>query len=115
MKDWEILMKEGRFVGGGYLGAKIWKIEPDKYPRRGYSVEDLKIGFAVGSKVHKSAVKRNKIKRQLREVVRLLLKEKKLKNGYIVAFLPNASIVGKTYEDIKRAVLIIFKKSRLLI
>jgi len=108
-------MKEGRFVSGKFLNAKVWEIEPDRYPRREYSNNDLKIGFAVGTKVHKSAVKRNRAKRQMREVVRLLLKNKRLKNGYIVAFLPKVNILDKSYEEIDRAIIEIFKKSKLLI
>ena len=105
MKDFDILFKEGKFVGGQFLTVKYWKIEPDKYPRRKYDVEDLKIGFVVGKKVHKSAVKRNRIKRQTREVVRLLLKENKLKTGFHVAFIAKPEILGREYGEIEKDVL----------
>ena len=101
MKDWGILFKEGRFVGGQFLTVKLWRIEPEKYPKRDYSTNSLKIGFAVGLKISKSAVKRNKIKRQLREVVRLLLKENKLKEGYFVGVLAKPAILGKDYQEIE--------------
>ena len=45
MKDFEILFKEGWFVNDEFLTAKIWKITPEKYPKRDYKEDDLKIGF----------------------------------------------------------------------
>ena len=110
MKDFDILFKEGKFVGGQFLTVKIWKIQPDKYPRRNYTVGDLKIGFVVGKKVHKSAVKRNRIKRQMREVVRLLLKENKLKIGYHVAFIAKPEILEKEYGEIEKDVVVVLQK-----
>ncbi len=114
MKDFDILFKEGRFVGGRFLTVKYWAIEPEKYPKREYNTNDLKIGFVVGKKVHKSAVKRNRIKRQMREVVRLLLKENKLKIGYHLAFLAKPEIVGVEYGEIEKDILGVLKRSEIL-
>jgi len=114
MKDFEILMKEGRFVNGNFLNAKIWKIEPDKYPRRKYTVDDLHIGFAVGLGVSKKAVVRNRVKRQLREIVRLLLKDEKIKHGYHVLVMAKKEIVGKEYNEIKTETEILLKRCGLL-
>lgn len=115
MKDFEILFKEGRFVGGDLVTAKLWWIDPDKYPRREYKADDLKIGFAVGKKVHKSAVKRNRIKRQMREVVRLLLKDGQLKQGAMVVLIAKPDIVGSSYEDIEKSVTDVLRKATLLV
>ena len=115
MKDFEILFKEGRFVGGDLVNMKVWKIDSNKYPRRKYSKDDLLIGFSVGLKVHKSAVKRNRIKRQMREVVRLFLKDNKIENGYMVLFIAKKNIVGSEYSDIEKSVVSVLKKSRILI
>lgn len=51
-----------------YLGSKITDEK----------VQNLKIGFVVSKKFHKRAVKRNKIKRLLREIIRLKLKKGEL-------------------------------------
>lgn len=115
MKDFDILFKEGKFVGGQLLTVKYWRVEPDKYPRRKYSTEGLKIGFVVGKKVHKSAVKRNRIKRQVREVVRLLLKENKLKPGFHAAFMAKPEIFDKKYEEIEKDVISLLKRSGILV
>jgi len=114
MKDIDILMKEGRFVGGNLANAKVWWVDPSKYPRRKYKKEDILIGFAVGKKVHKGAVKRNRIKRQMREVVRLLLKENKIKPGAMVLLIAKGNIVGKSYGEIEKSIVSTLKNARLL-
>ena len=111
MKDFEILFREGRFVGGDLVTAKVWQIDPDKYPRRKYSTEDLKIGFVVSTKVSKSAVKRNRAKRQMREVVRLLLKEDKVKSGFMIAIMAKGNMLGVDYKEIEKSVVGLLKKS----
>lgn len=114
MKDFEILFSEGRFVPGNLLNAKVWKIEPTKYPKRGYHDTDLKIGFVASVKHEKKAVGRNRAKRQMREVVRLLLKDKRIKEGYLIAFLSTPKVFGAEYTDIFKDIESILKKARLL-
>jgi len=114
MKDFEILMKEGFFANSAFLSAKIWKIEPEKYPRRKYLADDLRIGFTVGLKISKKAVVRNRIKRQLREVVRLMLKDDLIKKGYHVLIVAKAGIVGKEYGEIKNDVENLLGKCRVI-
>lgn len=114
MKDFEILYKEGRFVGTDLVSAKIWKVEPEKYPRRNYSVDDLKIGFVVSLKVSKKAVERNQLKRQMREVVRLLLKEDRIRSGHFIAFMASPKMIGKDYTEIEQNVVYVLRKARVL-
>lgn len=115
MKDFEILFAEGKFVSGAIVGAKIWKIDPTKYPKRGYVQNDLKIGFVASVKHEKKAVGRNRVKRQMREVVRLLLKDNRIKTGYFIAFLSTPKLFGAEYVDIAQDIESILKKARLLI
>lgn len=114
MKDFEILFKEGRFVAGKFLGAKVWKIEPDKYPKKAYSSEDLLFGFVVSVKVSKSAVKRNQVKRKMREVVRLLLKDGRLGRGFMVALVANPGILEQNYAEISKDIEVVLRKSGIL-
>ncbi|KKW41939.1 MAG: hypothetical protein UY92_C0012G0018 [Candidatus Magasanikbacteria bacterium GW2011_GWA2_56_11] len=115
MKDYEVLFKEGRFVGGELVTAKIWKIEPEKYPRRGYAAGDLKIGFIVSTKVSKSAVKRNRIKRQMREIVRLFLQKGRIKTGFMVAIIAKPGCVGKEYQDVEKSLADVIRRGRILL
>lgn len=115
MKDFEILFKEGRFFGGEFVTVKVWQIDETKYPRRKYRKEDLKIGFVVGLKVSKSAVKRNRIKRQIREVVRLMLKEDKIRAGFMVAVMAKPGALEKEYVELKKDISTLFKRARILL
>ncbi len=115
MKDWDILFKEGRFVVGEFITVKIWKIDPDKYLRRTYTAEDLKIGFVVSKKVEKRAVRRNRLKRQMREVVRLLLKEDKIKEGYMIGMMAKSAMLGKEYGKIEADVMRVLRKAGVLV
>lgn len=114
MKDFEILFKEGWFVAGNLLTAKVWRFDVEKYKDRDYKVDDLKIGFVVGLKVSKRAVDRNRLKRQMREVVRLLLKEEKIRKGYMMAIVAKPEMLGVDYETVEQEVLNILKKGNLL-
>ena len=60
-----------------------------------------KFGFVVSKKIHKRAVKRNRIKRLMRESVRLILKNKKFSNKYIsIIFVASSKLLGKKFIDI---------------
>jgi len=114
-KEWEVLFTEGQFVGARNLTMKYWKIETDKYPLRKFKVDDLKIGFSVGVKISKKAVTRNAIRRKMREVIRLLLKEKRIKEGYLIGFMAKNTILEADYKKIEEDIIFCLKKSRLLI
>lgn len=114
-RDFEILFNEGRFVAGDFVNAKVWRVDTGKYPKRGYAADDLKIGFVVGTKTEKSAVKRNRVKRQMREVIRLLLKEGLIKRGYHVAFMAKPESIGAAYEDISQSIHDVLGRARLLV
>jgi len=114
-KEWEILFNEGNFVGAKFLTMKTWKINIEKYPRRKFMADDLKIGFSVGLKISKSAVKRNTVRRKMREVVRLLLKENKIKTGFLVGFMAKNTILEADYQEIEKDIVFCLKKVGILI
>ena len=71
-----------------------------------------RFAIAIGLKVSKKAVKRNRVKRQLREVLRLNLE--KIKPGYDVMIVCLPAVLDKKYEELEKDVFNAFKKLELL-
>lgn len=74
-------------------------------------LEVMRAGFVVSNKVSKIAAKRNKIKRQLREIVRL--QADTLKSGYDLVFAVHPKIVDSEYAQIAAEVNEVLKKADL--
>lgn len=61
--------------------------------------------FSVSKKIFKTAVERNKIKRQMRSI----LKKHKRKNEYNF-IVPKKEIIGKSFKDIESDLVILLEK-----
>lgn len=72
-----------------------------------------RFGVVVGLKVHKKAVKRNLVKRRLREILRLNLP--KIKPGYDVMVMTQPKSVETEYAALETQVLSCLKKVGLLL
>ena len=86
-------VKNSSHKGGVTLFAGILKKEDTP----------TKVGFVVSKKVHKRAVKRNRLKRLMRESYRLLLKENNLGNSqkYLsLVFGGTERALGKSFKEI---------------
>ena len=71
----------------------------------------VKIGFIVSTKVDKRAVVRNRLVRQLREVVRELLPN--IKTGYSVLIISKKKALDLDFEAIKKQINFAFSKIRI--
>lgn len=68
------------------------------------STRPTRIGFIVSKKIHKRATKRNRIRRRLRELVRLHLKDNQV-NGFqgyrAFVFIARPEALGAEFQDLK--------------
>ena len=71
-----------------------------------------RFGVVVGLKVHKRAVKRNLLRRRLREILRKHLKE--IKPGYDVMVLTQPRALEADYAELETQVLSCLKKLQLV-
>lgn len=70
----------------------IFYVKPNDYSGESH------IGIVVSKKTHKSAVKRNRIKRRTREIIRLNL-DKIVKDTWLV-IVPKVTVLDEKYEKI---------------
>ncbi|MDD4531726.1 MAG: ribonuclease P protein component [Candidatus Pacebacteria bacterium] len=101
-KEFEAVFKGGRTIRGNNIFLRYLANGTDK----------TKVGFVVSKKVSKLAVKRNRIKRRMREIVRL--KKKDIKEGLSVIFVALPSSGDAGYEEIKRDIESLFNKGELI-
>lgn len=72
-----------------------------------------RFGFVIGLKLSKKATIRNRLKRQAREVIRLMLKNGLIKPNFDVVINFGPGLIGQKYEEIKREVAYLLKKAGL--
>lgn len=97
-RDIDAVWKFGASAGTPILGAKA---RPNRLSQSRFAV-------IAGLKVHKRAVKRNLIKRRIREALRARLSE--VETGADVVVSARAPAVGASFEDIRQALDYTFKK-----
>ncbi len=71
-----------------------------------------RFAFVVSVKTMKRAVDRNRIRRQLSEIIRLFLAN--IKDGYDVVFLINKDALKKPYQELQKSVFQLLTKAHLL-
>lgn len=101
-KDFQIVLKNGRFVHTGNFLLKYIK----------NTLTNSRFGFIVSTKTFKRAVDRNLVKRRLRETIRLNLGS--IKDGYDIVFIIKKPALGVKYGDLEKDVLNALEKSKLI-
>ncbi|MFA4833808.1 MAG: ribonuclease P protein component [Patescibacteria group bacterium] len=97
-KEFDKVFKSGRSSFSKILGVKA--------VANGLTAS--RFGILVSNKISKKAVERNKIKRRIREVIRLETSE--IKPGFDVVIITLPPILGESYQEIEEAIGSNFKK-----
>jgi len=71
----------------------------------------LRLGILISTKVSKKAVVRNKLKRQIREIVKK--ESPQLKDGKDLVVIVFSQILDKDFQDIKNILILSFRKLKL--
>lgn len=71
------------------------------------------VGLVISKKVSKSAVKRNRLRRQLREILRPLCPN--LKPGYRLLWIPKTSLLTYSWQELRAEVHRLLQKADLLV
>jgi len=100
-RDFDRIFKEGVFFSSGYLALKLAK--NDLFYSR--------FGFVVSNKISKQAVKRNRMKRLLRESIRASYKN--IAPGFDVVMMARVDFSEKKMAETKDTVDNLLKKSGL--
>ncbi len=98
-RDFERILKEGKLLYSEILTIKFLE----------NNLNLIRFGFVVSKKISKKAVTRNKIKRKLREQIRLRLI--KFKKGFDLIIIAKKNIIGKESKDIGRVIEELFSKN----
>lgn len=71
-----------------------------------------RFAIIVSTKTSKKATVRNRVKRQIREIIRL--NRTKIRDGHDIVISVNSKALNKSYQEIEKEILSVFKKAKLL-
>ena len=101
-KDFERVFKTGKGFKESFLVFQAAK----------NNLKNSRFGFVVGKSVSKKTTTRNKIKRRLRELVRI--KIKKIKKGIDGVFVAKPGLETKDFWEIEKTMNQLFKRAKIL-
>ena len=62
-----------------------------------------RFGFVVGLKISKKAVERNRVRRQMQEIIRTSMAD--IQAGFDVVVMVKREIIGKPYQEVRMALI----------
>ena len=104
-RDFKRVLKIGRFFNSKEIRMKAAENK----------LELSRFGFVISTAVDKRSTVRNRIKRQVREVIRLLLKEKMIAPGFDIVVLLGRDLKDLPYEEIQKKVGAALQKIKVLL
>ena len=101
--DFERLRRKGRTWGHPLL---VLSVQPN-------GLEYSRFGFAIGRRIGK-AVDRNRIKRRMRESVRMRLKRREIAAGWDIVLIARRPIRDASFHQVDEAIGLVLRRARLL-
>ena len=119
VRDFNLVMNRGHWINGVFLDIKVLELVKNKadFPKKEDSErfkKQFRLAINVGLKVSKSAVLRNRARRQISEVVRLLIKENLIKSGFYILVTAKKDVLNKNYTEISQEIELLFKQAGLI-
>lgn len=121
VRDFNLILQYGRYAKNGDLTLRyvpLMELPVAAIPKRENSYEfrrQLKCGFSVGLKVSKKAVERNRLRRRLREIVRVLIAKKMLRSGNYLLFIGNKKLLTVRSDELLKSVCATLRQAGLLL
>ncbi len=117
-RDFNLLMKKGRWISGQLFDLKVLDLKNNvglcpKKIKPEYFAKQLLVAFSVGLKISKSAVVRNRLRRQVSEVFRILIKDQKISDGWYVLVITKKEALKSDYREIEEDINNLVKRARL--
>lgn len=103
-RDFKTVLRQGRSFYSSNIKLKLFK----------NSLKYNRFGFIIGTKISKKATIRNRVKRQVREIIRLKTKGSLLKSGFDVVISLAGGLIGKEYREIEKEVALLLARAGLL-
>jgi len=100
-KDFEKIIKKGERFWDIFLFLKVIK----------NNLRIVRVGLVISRKVSKKAVERNRIKRQLSEILRIKINE--INSGYDLVFFVKKGIKTRSFSEIKESVEALLKSAKI--
>lgn len=100
-KDYKRLVNNSRSCRFGSLNVRIALNKKN----------ETRVGVVVGKNISKKAVIRNRIRRKLQEIIRLMLKAGVLKSGFDIMVRPDIKALNFSYQELENNVSECFKRA----
>lgn len=118
-RDFNLVVSHGRWVSVPDLSLKVLDLALNRnlFPKKedfDKFEKQLKIAFSIGLKYSGKAVDRNRLRRQISEVVRLMLKNNELKNGFYLLFTAQPAMKNYNFAEISKKVKLLLGQGKLL-
>jgi ribonuclease P protein component len=101
-KEFERVFKRGKGLKEDFLVLKLVK----------NNLPQSRFGFIVGTKVSKRATLRNKLKRRLRELIRMKMEE--IKTGYDIILIAQPGLEDRDFWELEEITNKIFSRAKII-